>query len=48
MLVKEYMNDCTNIKIYDDYCSKQDEENNIKNIIINLLLRNMDLKCEKC
>lgn len=45
MLVKEYMQEATHIRIFDDYCSTEntkDNEDEIKNIIISLLLNKLN------
>lgn len=44
MIVKEYMQEATHIRIFDDYCSTENTEDNkeeIKNIIISLLLNKL-------
>lgn len=47
MLVKEYMNVSTHIRIFDDYCSKQSDDSETKNIILSLLLKNLENDYEK-
>lgn len=42
MIVKEYMQDSTHIRIFNDYCSTEDNKDEIKNIIISLLLNKLN------
>ena len=45
MMVKEYMQEATHIRIFDDYCSTENTEDNkeeIKNIIVSLLLNKIN------
>ena len=39
MLIKEYKDESTEIKIFDDYCSTYDDDIDVKNTIATLLLR---------
>lgn len=41
MLVKEYMNESTHIRLFDDYCNTEENNIDIKNTIVSLLLRNL-------
>ena len=45
MMVKEYMQESTHIRIFDDYYSTENTEDNkeeIKNIIVSLLLKKLN------
>lgn len=39
MMVKDYMDNSTHIRFFDDYCSTKENEKEAKNIIISLLLK---------
>ena len=43
MLVKEYINEATHIRIFNDYCEETVESSKTKNIIISLLLKNLKM-----
>ncbi len=47
MVVKEYMNEKTKIRIHNDFFSTKDDEKEVKNIIISLFVKNINKNSPK-
>ncbi|MCI9286484.1 MAG: hypothetical protein HFJ57_00575 [Clostridia bacterium] len=47
MIVKEYIDEKTKIRIHDDFCSTKEKENEVKEIIISLFIKNINKSSEK-
>lgn len=47
MIVKEYIDEKTKIRIHNDFCSTKDEEKEVKEVIISLFIRSINKNQKK-